>query len=251
MDIESQRERQLRHIQEQRERLNRQLDRQQERINAQFNRRRERMQQRLSQKKEEIINGALELLNEEGINELSLRKLARKLNIQAPAIYWYFESKENLIDHMAEEILARRFTDLQPCEPGADWKEWFLTTCTTLRSAMLEHRDGARVVAGAHLYPAVTLLDIFETSLKSLTDNGVPLQTARVLTGTAIHFTFGNAIEVQSSPTKEQVEELKVREFLKDYPLFAQAQKTQPLKEKAYDWYEDAIKIIMNGYQSS
>lgn len=251
MDMESQRERQIRHLQEQRERMNRQFDRQQERINAQFRHRRERMQERLSQKREEIIAGALELLNEDGINELSLRKLARKLNIQAPALYWYFKNKENLIDHLAEEILAQKFKDLKACPPGEDWKEWFMTTCTTLRNAMLDYRDGARVVAGAHLYPAITLLRIFETSLESLTNAGIPLQTARLITGTAVHFTFGNAIEVQSSPSKEEVEEFKASEFLKDYPLFTKAQKTQPVKENGLDWYQDAIEIIMNGYQAA
>ncbi len=53
-----------------------------------------------------IVRAGLALLNEIGLEQLTLRRLAVELSIQAPTLYWHFKSKEELIDAMATLILA-------------------------------------------------------------------------------------------------------------------------------------------------
>lgn len=118
-----------------------------------------------SEDQQRIVAAALEVLDEVGLQELSLRKLAAKLDFKAPALYWHFKNKETLIDFMAEAILQSAFSDLQPRRQDEAWQDWLIMVCKRLRNVMREHRDGARVIAGAHLYPAVTLLKIFEVSM--------------------------------------------------------------------------------------
>ncbi len=55
-----------------------------------------------------VIAAALELLNEVGMDSLTTRKLAERLKVQQPALYWHFQNKRALLDALAEAMLAER-----------------------------------------------------------------------------------------------------------------------------------------------
>jgi TetR/AcrR family tetracycline transcriptional repressor len=225
------------------------LEKKRERIDKRIDHLRNRLLQQAeepSDQQQRIIKAALELLDEEGLNNLSLRKLAAKLNIQAPALYWHFKSKEVLIDYMAESILQTEFKDITPRVHDEPWQEWLITLCKRLRKAMKAHRDGSRVVAGAHLYPAVTLIQIFEVAMESLTSSGIELQKANLMITTAIHFVFGNAIEEQSAPSIEELKNFINGEPMSDFPLVAKSvKKSQQDALRGYDEFEDALRLII------
>ncbi|MGN8025708.1 TetR family transcriptional regulator [Microbacterium sp. 22242] len=85
-----------------------------------------------------IIGVALELLDRYGLPDLTMRRLATELDVQASALYWHFDSKQDLLAAVSDRILAR-IPDLSPGTelPGA---------ARAVRDALLAHRDGAEVV---------------------------------------------------------------------------------------------------------
>jgi TetR/AcrR family tetracycline transcriptional repressor len=176
-------------------------------------------QGRNTPRQEEIISAALELLNDSGLSALSLREIAKRLNIRAPALYWYFKSKDELVDYMAQAILMKKFADLRVREADQPWQDWMRSQMVSLRRAMLAYTDGGRVVAGAAIYPATALSDLFEASLASLTSAGLDLQTAYHIAVTASRYTFGYVIEEQASPSFEELGEADVIAHLAPYPL--------------------------------
>lgn len=88
-------------------------------------------------RKEQIIEEALQLLNESGLEGVTLRKLAKRLGVQAPALYWHFNNKAALVNEMAEAILRTEFADLQPRGDDEPWQDWLIHTLNRLRKAML------------------------------------------------------------------------------------------------------------------
>ncbi len=61
------------------------------------------MEQKLS--KESIIHAAFAYLKETSdLSQLTMRKLAKVLSVQAPALYWYFTNKQELLQAMAETM---------------------------------------------------------------------------------------------------------------------------------------------------
>lgn len=85
-----------------------------------------------------IVSASLEILNEFGLGDVSMRRLATKLQVAPGALYWHIKNKQALIQAMAgaiaEEFLSRA--------EGAD-----LTRAAALfREVMLSYRDGAEVV---------------------------------------------------------------------------------------------------------
>ncbi len=80
-----------------------------------------------------------------------MRLLAAYLDIQNPSLYWHFTNKQELLNCMADLMIAEAFTELQSPEPAQDWADWLAAWARRLRKMMLAHRDGARVLAEADL----------------------------------------------------------------------------------------------------
>lgn len=224
---EDRRVRQLARLEEAQRRTQERLEAQQQRINQRF----DHMRQRLgdfgnpSDMQQRILTAALELLRHDGLGNLSLRKLAAQLDMQAPALYWHFKSKEVLVDYLAEAILSQGLGKLRERRADEDWENWLVGAMSQLRLAMLRYPDGGRVVAGAHLYPAVSLARFSDVCLASLHSAGLDYRTAHDVVMTATHFTFGRVIEEQAAPTAEQMAGFDIEGFLGDYPAMAAALK--------------------------
>ncbi|MGO1414103.1 MAG: TetR family transcriptional regulator [Microbacterium gubbeenense] len=87
---------------------------------------------------EGIVDAALTLLDEYGLPDLSMRKLATHLGVQPSALYWHVANKQTLLAAVADRIVAGS----GPAAAPAPVTE----TAWALRAALLRHRDGAEVV---------------------------------------------------------------------------------------------------------
>jgi TetR/AcrR family tetracycline transcriptional repressor len=218
---DNRRDRRLARLDEMQRRNQERLEGRRRRMDERFDRLRERLQEAAaepSDQQQRIVEAALELLKKDGLNNLSLREIAKRLGLQAPALYWYFKSKDALVDYMAEAILQKGFKDPQTRQADESWQDWLTEHMKRLRQAMLAYPDGARVVAGSHIYPAVTLGEVFESALESLHSAGLDLPRARHIVMTAATYTFGFVIEEQASPSLEEVEKLDLKALESAYP---------------------------------
>src|SRR5215470_14639662 len=107
---------------------------------------------------EAVVRAALGVLDEHGLDGLSIRVIAERLNVRGPALYWHFRNKQALLDEMAEAMLAERASELRPPVSGEAWWEWLAHSTTWLRRAVVSRRDGARVFAGVTLPSVPTFL---------------------------------------------------------------------------------------------
>ena len=239
-------------LERRRELINHRLDIQRQVINDRFDRKQAQINGKLNARQEQIIAAALALLSKHGLNDLSLRDIARELHLQAPALYWHFRSKEMLVDFMAEAILHKEFPEFEPRAENETWQVWLTNHMLRLRDAMLAYPDGARIVAGAHLYPAVTLAKLSECALASLISAGVDLRTALNTVTTAANYTFGFVIEEQAGPTAAQVTEFTSNTFLlESYPNLVKAMKMpRTFDGDIKDVYLIGLGYIIKGSQA-
>ena len=98
-----------------------------------------------------IVQAALDLLDEAGMDGLTVRALASRLGVQAPALYWHVRSKQALLDEMAT-VIWRQIGDVMAGLPaGLPWREVMATYAATVRRELLRHRDGAKAFSGTTL----------------------------------------------------------------------------------------------------
>ncbi|SDM44312.1 TetR/AcrR family transcriptional regulator [Nonomuraea jiangxiensis] len=86
--------------------------------------------------REEIVRAALELLDEEGLGGLSMRKLGAKLSAGATSLYWYVANKDELLELAYDEVWAEMIVP-DPDEVG--WREAASVLAYGMRQAMLRH----------------------------------------------------------------------------------------------------------------
>lgn len=144
-----------------------------------------------------IARAGLKLLNRVGLERLTLRVLGSELKIQAPTLYWHFKSKEELLDEMATLVLADGAPLLVPARQSGDWTVWAKTFGTGLRKALLEYRDGARVVSGTRL-TNTEYMKTAERAGSKLVASGFTVREAVVLLSTIYNFTLSFVMEEQA-----------------------------------------------------
>ncbi len=143
----------------------------------------------------QVVDTALRLLNETGLDGLTLRRIATELDVKAPALYWHFANKQALLDEMATEMLRRMSAG--PAALPADWRAALAATCRTLRGGLLGYRDGAKVFSGTRLTDLGHSTGQ-EALLRTFTDEGFELADAVQAFFTAYAYTIGFVIEEQA-----------------------------------------------------
>jgi TetR/AcrR family tetracycline transcriptional repressor len=97
-----------------------------------------------------IARAALDLLNEVGLDGLTMRVVAKRLDVQAAALYWHLKNKQQLLDAMAAIMFAEATDGLESPSRDTSWDDWAAGWAHRLRAALLRYRDGARVFAGTN-----------------------------------------------------------------------------------------------------
>ncbi len=175
-----------------------------------------------------MARAALDLLNETGLDGLTLRAIAKELDVKAPALYWHFKDKQALLDEMATEMLRRMAADLAlEGGPDAGWESVLTSTMRTMRHHLLRYRDGAKVYSGTRFTDASYAAPL-EARLRHLTSAGFSPDAAARAWLTAYSYTIGHVIEEQAmGPRPDEGGggfDLAARaERLKGYPLAAAA----------------------------
>jgi AcrR family transcriptional regulator len=147
--------------------------------------------------RESVVQAALRLLNEEGAEGLTLRRLASDLHVQAPALYWHFVSKQELLDAMATQVFCEAFESLGLPKAQTPWQDWCRQLASAERQMLLGYRDGARFFSGTYLTDA-SMYAPMEASLQKLTGDGFPLPIALQALATVHCYVVGFTIEEQA-----------------------------------------------------
>lgn len=108
-----------------------------------------------------IARTAVGILDSYGLADVSMRRVAGALNVAPGALYWHIDSKQALISAMAEEIIAPLLTTTY------DDPKLF---CSALRSALLDHTDGADVVSTAAAQPDSTVFPALLEAIRTAFD---------------------------------------------------------------------------------
>ncbi|MFE5771630.1 TetR/AcrR family transcriptional regulator C-terminal domain-containing protein [Streptomyces sp. NPDC056485] len=199
-----------------------------------------------------VAETALRLLNEGGLDKLTLRAIAQELDVKAPALYWHFKNKQELIDEMATEMFRRMATSPEESGPGGPatpWQERMLTANRGLRQALLAYRDGARVFTGSR-FTGTEHAEQSEVYLRALLAHGFELPQAVRAMATAFSYTLGFVIEEQGvhpvpGERREGYDVAERGERLADYPLTAAA--GTHLFHEYDEHFEEGLLIVIEG----
>lgn len=118
-------------------------------------------------RRNDVLEGAIAILDEYGLADLTMRRLATSLGVQPGALYWHFPNKQRLLAAVTDAILAgvcagadqdgdadsgRGDTPRHGSGTGPDgpWDRRLRTLARRMRDCLLSHRDGAEVATASY-----------------------------------------------------------------------------------------------------
>src|SRR5690242_16138188 len=86
--------------------------------------------------REQIVRAAMEILDDEGLDGLSMRRLGTRLGAGATSLYWHVAHKDELLELVVDEVLGEVYVP----EPGdTSWRIAASVFANGMRSALLRH----------------------------------------------------------------------------------------------------------------
>ncbi|MCV7228668.1 TetR/AcrR family transcriptional regulator C-terminal domain-containing protein [Mycolicibacterium komossense] len=164
-----------------------------------------------------VLAGAWQFIEGHGVDALTMRKLASSLGVNHGTLYWHVENKQALTDALADDLLAGVADDT---DSGASGPDRLLELAHRLRSALLSHRDGARVLAGTFVRQPNTLA-FGEAAIGAALESGVPEPEAVLAAFSVQYYVMGFVIEEQAGYDLVRADSTRVqRETTIDFERF-------------------------------
>ena len=152
--------------------------------------------------RQDVIDAALELLNEHGLDAVTIREVARRMRVNVNTVSFQVGTKARLLGLMSDAVLAHLSLEDLP-EDGFQRAEEILRR---YRHTLLTYRDGARLTAGNTPFEEHTR-DFTEELVTALSTAGVPDKESAHGMWALFYFLLGITQEQQAAQTQAATEE--------------------------------------------
>jgi AcrR family transcriptional regulator len=184
-----------------------------------------------------IVETALALIDEEGVEQLNIRKLARRLEVQGPSIYHYFADREEVLAAVGLTVLQ----DIRiPRRRSQRWTDWILQDALAYYRAVEAHPNIAPILLDRRTRPGAAAR--FNAALEQMDDAGVPpadgLSLIDAIEGLALSW-------LAFSRAPDQIGEFGNLDKL-TYPLLDVARRKHQLDEGSY---RRVVLALIKGFE--
>jgi AcrR family transcriptional regulator len=130
-----------------------------------------------------VVDRALALSDAEGLDALTIRRLATELGVTPMALYWHFRSKEELLAGLADRVWAEIDTDV---DETADWPQQLRGLLESLLRVLREHPSASTLLLAGEKRNSEAALVAMEVTLEVLRRAGFDPQRAAAIARNAL-----------------------------------------------------------------
>ncbi|TGL04740.1 TetR/AcrR family transcriptional regulator C-terminal domain-containing protein [Leptospira bouyouniensis] len=198
--------------------------------------------------KDLLIQTAITLADENGINSLSMRNLAKTLGVEAMSLYNYIQNKEELLDGMVE-VCVKQF---KLPKIGGEWRKEMKKRAKSVRQLLLTHvwlthLLISRINIGPHF------LRYFNDSIGCLVNAGFTYKQADQIINTLDSHIYGFTLQELNFPINKDEYVSKASEYLplipvEQLPFFYHL--TKEVATRRYNGIQNfdfGLDLILNG----
>ncbi len=172
--------------------------------------------------RDRIVAEAVALLDADGAEGLTMRRLAARLDVTATALYWHVRTREDVLDLAFDQI----FGDVPLPSPTADWRADVRRLILAWRAAMLRHPWAPALIGRPQLGPNV--LARTEFLQDALTRGGRSGRALAVTTHLLANYVIGAALTESTwrrtaDPSAREEARRHVAAHPADYPTLIEA----------------------------
>lgn len=164
--------------------------------------------------RDQVVAAALDLVDRDGLDALSIRRLADRLDMEPMSIYKRVADKEDLLAGIAEQV----WTEVAVAAPPIDeWAGWLRSLGSAVRSAIREHPNVVPVLVSIQVFP-LPMLELVATQLERDTP-GWPTRADAISAICAVTaFALGCAVAETSYCEPDATERQRLRRIARALP---------------------------------
>jgi AcrR family transcriptional regulator len=189
-----------------------------------------------------VLDTAIRLLDAEGVEALTMRRLARELRVSTMTPYRYMGSKDELLVVLIDRLAARLVYPSRPSDP----KGAMLVLWSTIYDSLAEHPWVPEVLARRRMM-APSVLDAIEEIHAALRHAGLSIQAAVRAYRLMWNFTLGSLLvrAGTSSERPSQQRELRGAPDPERYPTLAAASAAWTAAH-GHDTYREDLEVLID-----
>jgi len=186
-----------------------------------------------------IARAALELIDEQGFDALTTRRLARRLGVRDPSLYNHISSRDDLLDEVHALIIDE---ELPPMPLHGDWREALAEFARSYRRAFARHPHVIATIARRPISTPVSLR-VYEDLFRFLEHHRFDAPAVLAITAAIDFLCLGAAIEPFAAGYVRAPSE-----YEDDYPHLARALKDGELESADERGFELALAALLDRF---
>jgi AcrR family transcriptional regulator len=147
--------------------------------------------------RDRIVDAAIRILDADGLDALSMRRLATDLDAGAASLYWHVRTKDELLDLVTDRVVGEVAAAIGPQE---GWRSMAAAIARSLRSTLLAH-PGAAAAIGRRPPEGPNTKATLERLLETLRSDGFTTEDAALVAETVITWASASVITGSRSDT--------------------------------------------------
>jgi AcrR family transcriptional regulator len=205
--------------------------------------------------RERVLEGAVALADEIGVDALTMRKLATALGVKPMTIYHHVDGREEIINGMVDLV----FSEIALPPTDHDWKSAIRERCLSARQALKRHRWAAPLME-SRTSPGPATMTHHDAVIGCLRRGGLSLQLTAHAYATIDAFLYGFALQEANLPFEGDIPAVQLDELAAGivaafpegaYPSFLEFTTDHVLKP-GYSFgasFEFGLDLILDGLE--
>lgn len=138
--------------------------------------------------RDRIVAASIRMLDEEGLAKLSMRKLATELGVTAMSLYWYVDTKDDIIEYAVDTVYGE--VDLDAVDAAGDWRERIRVLALEYRRMLVRHA-WMSPSAGQYLNIGPNAVAVGEKIHQAIRETGLSLERQPSAMSAVFQFVYG------------------------------------------------------------
>jgi AcrR family transcriptional regulator len=212
----------------------------------------DRVEARVQLSRERILEAAVSLADERGIESLTMRAVGQRLGFEGMSLYHYVANKDELIDGMVDLVYA----EIEVPSGEADWKTSMHSVATSLHEALSRHR-WAITLMETRTRPGPANLRHHDSVIGTFREAGFSVKQATHAFSVLDSYITGFALQQLTLPfdsseeLAEAAESILAQFPVHEYPYLAETI-TEHITKSGYDYASEfnvGLDLILDGIE--
>jgi AcrR family transcriptional regulator len=207
---------------------------------------------RIPLSRDRVLSAAVTLADQDGIESLSMRKLAQEFGVVPMALYKHVANKDDMLDGMVDVI----FSEIVLPPKGTDWKTGMRQRAISARQVLARHR-WAIGLTESRMKPGATNLRHHDSVVGCLREAGFSIEMAVHAYSALDSYIYGFALQEQTLPFDNpadvgEVAEVMLSQFPADEYPYLKETIVELIDKSGWEYadeFEFGLDLILDGLE--